>query len=257
MSSLLFQGFSCVDNINKPGNTYSTPTDKFPSLEGNFVNGSLALVLAPVPNNYLTLAHVGLVMAYGLEYNGNETYVNVIGTYNNEGNFGPTQGWSIYLFLTESSQYPYGNHSIPYWVTQVIPTTSNETSKNFQLGEFFLSGEYTITPTPFPYSTTPYIVVYFLPGFSGSVYLYIVNLTSPKTPPNVTKIGLGYGFEPKPGDAVLMSVTFSHNGALKVFTEDLTTGENKTFVYDLKFDPSPGEYWTAVGGNTSNNAVNG
>ncbi len=60
MSSLLFQGFTC-NGVVSP-----TPTDMFPSLQSNFVNGSPALLLSPAPISTNATVNAGIVMAYGL-----------------------------------------------------------------------------------------------------------------------------------------------------------------------------------------------
>ncbi len=170
--------------------------------------------------------------------------MNVIGTYNPEIAFAPMNGWSIYLFLTESSKYPYGNHSIPYWVA--LSYSANVTNKPPQLGVFAFTSKHAIIPMIFPYSTTSYIVVNFRP-IASSITLYIVNFTSPNIQPNITIIFLGNGLlTAYPNDSVLISVNFFHNGTLEVFIDDLTTGENENFAYNLNFHPSPGVYWTAV-----------
>lgn len=244
MSSLLFQGY-----YNR------APNDTFPLLQNNFVNGSPALVLAPDEPRA-----AGLVMAYGLDYNGSGTYVKIVGTYTKEGGSPAVgRGWAIYLFLTESSNYTYANYtysnySIPYWVSVLVsPTAANPYPQLGQFASLAIDG-----PLIFPYSSTPYIVVQYDP--SKGIYIYIVNfntylanLTIPGlVPPDVTTIYLGpvLSSPPSPGEAVSFSVAFFNGGVLRISVKNLANGDGATLIYHLNFHPSPGEYWTGVGASS-------
>jgi len=244
------------------GDYYGKPTSRWPVYygpnnasqywsRGHIVSNQPVLELVPAPSSLLPLTVSGAMFWQEEYYNGSLVRITIIVTYSN---------WSIpftsiiYLFLkpTMWGISPRYNYSIPY--------TSSWRGWDSCYGPPFLKGD-----TILPQSSTPYIVVWWVPLLQVGISLYgttgqwdvmiasNTNSSNPCSYLSYTGIGTGY-FKPKPGDWIKITVTYDPStNILSGVAYDMNhTGWKASFTLYLDGyykPPSSGTYVFGVGAN--------
>ena len=242
----------CVPHVYQ-GDYYGQPVNTYPVYYGPSTAyqsyWSLAGISSDQPVLELVPAQTSSAgaMFWSGYYEGGPVTITLIGTYTT-GTSPVADGFEIYLFITPSgwsTTNPASNYSIPYYESYY---------------SYVIQGRIIY---PYAILNTRYIVVQWDPFWqyawwwhSGDWNVW-VGVGSGNSAPGIIGIGGGIGsggFEPNPGDLIVVRVTYyPSNNTIVGYAHDLNTGWSASLSISLNgyfIPPGPGYYVFGIAANT-------
>ena len=196
-------------------------------------------------------------------YEGGSVTIMFVGTYTTGKSY-IADGFEVYLFVMPSGWStisPSSNYSIPF--------ATSYTAHIIQVQPIQVGGLYMF---PYAIPNTRYIIVQWDPFWSygyphsppnGGDWNVLVVIGNGNSTPSVISVigGVGSGgFEPNPGDLIVVKVTYDPStNTVSGYAYDLNTKRSASFSYNLDgyfTPPSPGYYTFGIAANTGADYAN-